>query len=248
MRSISIILAGLAALALSACGGGGGAPLAGYYMGTPVTLGGGTATGWVELNSAGTPVSIGVRLTSGALSSLPAADTEYTINFPPQAAGVAVDHASLNWNPSGHEPAGIYDVPHFDCHFYRISAAERAAITPGSPGFAVAPDANEIPSGYVMSPGSDVPMMGTHYGDPASPEFNGSAFTYTFIYGFFNGDMVFYEPMIAKSFLDSTNAFQAAVPQPASYPEAGRYPTGYALSRDLATGEIDIKLTGLTQH
>ena len=41
----------------------------------------------------------------------------------------------FDWNPAGHEPAGVYDLPHFDFHFYTVSRrsaeldpAERSAV------------------------------------------------------------------------------------------------------------------------
>ena len=43
----------------------------------------------------------------------------------------------LDWNPAGHEPAGVYTLPHFDYHFYKIGVAERDAIVPTDPAFAV---------------------------------------------------------------------------------------------------------------
>jgi hypothetical protein len=44
----------------------------------------------------------------------------------------------LNWNPHGHIPPGVYDLPHFDFHFYiepiekifAISLAEGAGSFP----------------------------------------------------------------------------------------------------------------------
>src|SRR4029450_4583623 len=36
----------------------------------------------------------------------------------------------LNWNPAGHIPPGIYDVPHFDVHFVMAPIAEIFAIEP----------------------------------------------------------------------------------------------------------------------
>jgi hypothetical protein len=37
----------------------------------------------------------------------------------------------VNWNPPGHVPPGVYDLPHFDVHFYVNDNSERLAIRPG---------------------------------------------------------------------------------------------------------------------
>eukprot|EP01083_Nonionella_stella_P210402 761745_1 len=38
------------------------------------------------------------------------------------------NHLLLNWNPEGHAPLGIYNVPHFDFHFYFINSTERESL------------------------------------------------------------------------------------------------------------------------
>lgn len=44
--------------------------------------------------------------------------------------------------------------------------------------------------------------MGVHYGDFTSDEFQ-TPWEKAFIYGFYDGQMVFWEPMIANSFLET---------------------------------------------
>ncbi len=45
----------------------------------------------------------------------------------------------FNWDPSGHEPHGIYTVPHFDFHWYRLNQSEIEAIDFGD-CFGISPD------------------------------------------------------------------------------------------------------------
>jgi hypothetical protein len=62
----------------------------------------------------------------------------------------------MDWEPHGHPPPGVYDVPHFDFHFYMITPEERAGID-GSTG-GQDPAAEFVPAHYVS--GVDVvPQM-----------------------------------------------------------------------------------------
>jgi hypothetical protein len=79
--------------------------------------------------------------------------------------------------------------------------------------------------------GAPVPKMGLHWLDLTSPELNGQQFTQTFIYGSYNGNVNFYEPMITKAFLDVTTSFQRNFPVPAKFKTAGYYPTKMRIER-----------------
>lgn len=41
---------------------------------------------------------------------------------------IPVKHFVANWNPQGHVPVGLFDVPHWDLHFYTVSSAKRRSI------------------------------------------------------------------------------------------------------------------------
>ena len=113
-------------------------------------------------------------------------------------------YVALGWNPGGHEPPGIYDQPHFDFHFYNAPLAQRELMDPSRPEFeaeaAKAPAPELVPDGYVATPGA-IAFMGAHWVHPKSPELNGEKFTKTFIYGTWNGGVIFAEPMITREFL-----------------------------------------------
>lgn len=104
------------------------------YVGASQSMGNGTIRSWVKINH-GNLVAIGVTFDENALKGLPAElpagqeNVEYTLALPPEAADTVFNHVGVNWNPHGHEPSKIYDVGHFDFHFYLISPAERARIT-----------------------------------------------------------------------------------------------------------------------
>ncbi len=212
-------------------------------------LGSGTVNTFVTTDASGTPQSIGFRLTRSALSNLPATDTEMPLALPAAAAGTAYKSLVLNWNVHGHPPPGIYDVPHFDFHFYMIDESTRMAISPSDPNALASPPPAAIPTNYVPLAPVVQPMMGVHWIDPASPEFHGTPFTTTFIYGFDDAKLIFSEAMITTAFLATNPSFTAPVAQPQTYPIAGvLYPTSYSVNYDASSDSYIVALTGLVKH
>jgi hypothetical protein len=226
-------------------------------LGPAQALGAGTAHAFVTTTD-GVPVALGVRVTETALATLPAHGNAHgshdtVLLFPAGVASAPFDHISFDWQPQGHVPDGVYTIPHFDVHFYMMSAAERDAITPTSPTFAteaaVTPDASVVPAGYVPTP-DILERMGIHWVDPSSPEFTPAGFSRTFIYGYWNGRMNFLEPMLTKDFIESVKAMPGQsvsfpIPQPAVYEKAGHYPTVYGVRYDADAQAYDIVLEGL---
>lgn len=151
----------------------------------------------------------------------------------------------MGWLPRGHPPPGVYDIPHFDFHFYMISAAQRRAIPPGPDP--VEPDPRYVPADYATD-GMAVPEEGVHWSDALAPEFNGEAFTRTFVYGFHGGDLIFVEPMVTKAFLETSPSVAEPIRQPDAYQRSGAYPTEYAVEHDAANRQYDIALRGFVQR
>jgi hypothetical protein len=206
---------------------------------------------------------LGISLTETALSGLPSTTTPpnpaaamVMLTLPPEAATTGFDHAEVQWNPQGHDPAPIYGVPHFDFHFYLVGTAEEQAIVPTDPQYAAKaanfPPSQFIPEGYVPPPGTPaanaVPQMGLHWTDRNSPEFNGQPFTKTFIYGSWNGRFIFVEPMVTKAYLETRPNDTKPVPQPARWAIPAYYPTSYTVKYDAGTKEYRIVLGGLTKR
>ena len=73
---------------------------------------------------------MGITLSEKALEKLPDNIEQYVLDIPDQAGSDFYTHALVDWNPEGHEPPGIYDLPHFDVHFYIIPNEDRLAIGP----------------------------------------------------------------------------------------------------------------------
>jgi hypothetical protein len=216
-----------------------------------VKFGNGNAKTFYTEDGNGKPLEIGIILNDRALQNLPHHMLQVELPFHQKAGVTTFTHATLEWNPGGHEPPGIYDIPHFDFHFYfGITPKERLAIGPDDHDeFANAP-AEMIywPPYYFHTPGG-VPEMGAHWIDLLSPEISGGqVFTKTFIYGSYDGRFIFYEPMITLDYLlaqpDETNEIR----QPEAFQEDGYYPTEYRISYTTNPRQYIISLTGLEFH
>jgi len=253
--------------------------------GERTALGEGEARTYLELDIHGDPIELGVVLTEAALEGLPAAGTghhgghemphTYLLELPRQE-GVPFQFLEMNWNPSGHEPEGVYaGVPHFDFHFYTVDRALRESIVPSDPRWAE--KANHVPApefipqfnAALAPPGATpadiaVPMMGVHWVDVTSPELQGimgkpeqyRPFTRTFIHGSWDGELIFWEPMITRAHIlskkDATDPMVRdefiPIPTPARYQAHGWYPSAYRIMWDEDARVYRIALTRLAEQ
>lgn len=228
------------------------APRPGYSLGETKRLGAGLVQSWIKMDENNKPTAIGLTFSESALLDLPVTDNnQLPLSLPAEASTTAFNHISIDWNPQGHEPAGVYDKPHFDIHFYLISPQDRQTISPNGDVAALSklPSADAVPQGYIMPPGPPhiVPGQGIHWSDSTSPEFRGQPFTQTFIYGFANAKLDFFEPMITKTYLETKPDFNSDLKLPGAYPKSGvSYPTKMSIKYDAANKEYMIALEGLT--
>jgi hypothetical protein len=235
---------------------------AGRVRGPSSALGNGTVASYAVVDRSGAPKAIGVVFAAGALDNLPAAPSDGHRCFDANNDG-RIDLASecsawhervlplpsevsrrsdipfkwvlLNWNPRGHIPPGIYDVPHFDIHFYiepieRVFAIQRGPCGPElvrCDQFARAK--LPLPRNYMHSDFKDVdavaPAMGNHLVDLSSHEFHGKPFDQTFIYGVYDGRVTFYETMLTLNFLKSQPAICVPIKPAPAVALTGYYPT-----------------------
>lgn len=171
-------------------------------------------------------------------------------------------HVLMNWNPHGHLPPGVYDRPHFDVHFYLDDNAERLAIRPGTCEVLVHCD--DYPLGknlpddkYLHEDFQDLdavePAMGNHLADLTSPEHHGAPFTHTLIYGVWDGEVTFYEPMVThewyRGLVDGSRE-DACFPikQPAAWQRSGWYPTEYGTRYRDTRDEVVTSLEGFVHR
>lgn len=225
------------------------------FTGAPIDVGNGTARVEVTSNGMNEPESVSVILSKDALQGLPAVHAdqmvwEFSLPMPEAGPQTGYDHVVLDWNPVGHIPEGVYNVPHFDVHFYLISGGEREAITfhgKGREMAMMAPDPQLVPAGYVIPPDAAVDRMGMHGLDPAGHEFQGQPFTHNFIYGYYKGELMFVEPMISLDFLESLPEMTSPVKQPQRYSYPAWYPATYRIGFDAGKGEYTIALQNLAR-
>lgn len=222
------------------------------FYGPTVQIGNGHARSWINISrSDKKPLAIGIEFSRSSLQNLPTnpldfAASTFVLKLHPKAMEITpFDHITINWEPEGHEPAGIYDVPHFDMHFYKISVAAQLAITPFP---TTAPAPGYLPASYVIE-GATVPQMGTHWLDPSSPELppTFTPFTHTFIYGSNNGQVIFLEPMITRAFLLGGSTVSKAIPQPIHFAPANTfYPKEYNIWKTAGNGRSYVALTNFS--
>lgn len=224
------------------------------FKGPEVSLGNGKVRSWISVNKeTGMPLEIGIEMTPGALTGLPdgASGVELPVYILPlhlKATQLTpFDHIGLNWNPHGHEPEHVFDVPHFDFHFYMISVEEQMAIPEWSPetdgAFNNYPPAGYIPADYGTPPGPATaePQMGKHWAPMNLGDY--LPFTKILIYGSYNGKVIFVEPMVTLDYLLSNPDFSVDYSQPEFFQKSSNYPTKYNIFHDAATGNTYITLS-----
>jgi hypothetical protein len=258
--------------------------------GPSTNVGNGTVRTYIELDGRnnGAPLEIGVAMSEGALDGLPAGMpmgggdgqpsmnmSMYLLDLPAQNP-TSYKFVQFDWNPQGHEPAGVYDLPHFDFHFYTVPLSVRNSIVPTDAAYATKaasfPDAafrapfyvDAATAGGVAPALATVPQMGLHWLDARSPELQKltghpeayKPFTTTFIYGSWDGQFIFDEPMITRAYILSKReaTTQAGrdevipVPVPQRYAPAGYYPRAYRITYDAQAKEYRIALTQLVKQ
>jgi Hypothetical protein TTHB210 len=225
------------------------------YAGKAVRIGHGTAHTVVRADAKGNPTSISVAFSPGMLDGLPKAakgadpNFPYLLPMPTKGPKTVFDHVVVNWESAGHPPPHVYDVPHFDFHFYLVSHAAQMKVAfknekdSGDPS--QQPPADLVPAGYIVPPGTAHSQMGVHAVNPSAPEFHNQPFTATFIYGYYDKQQTFVEPMASLTFLKSKPSFSAPVTRPGSYSKPGTYPSAYSVKYDAIHKVYEVGLTDL---
>lgn len=242
-------------------------------------FGNGTVTTYAEFTGEQTPSAMGVAFSAGALAGLPTAPSDQHHCFDrdsdgatdpmtecfatheaviplPDALAVREDvpfkWVLFNWNPAGHIPHGVYDVPHFDIHFYIAPIADVFAIQDGpcGPEF-VRCDQFELgrkmpPVNYLHPDFQNVdavaPAMGNHLVDLTGPEFNGEQWKRNFIYGVYDGEITFYEEMVTRAHILSRPNECHPIKAAPAVARSGFYPTRTCIRHDDATGEYLVSM------
>ena len=208
------------------------------FYGPTVQFGEGHVRSWANISHDDKPLAIGIEFTEGVLhqqhEQQGGGDNhghEVLLNLHHKAKVLMpFDHLTMGFMAAGHPPPGIYSVPHFDFHFYKMPLAERLAILPypqAMTAFNNNPSAGYLPPAYVKAPAGEA-RMGAHWMDVLSPEFNGQPFTHTFVYGSYDGKVNFLEPMATQAFLMGGTTVHKSIRQPQLFdPINTYYPTRY---------------------
>lgn len=252
-------------------------------LGQSWKFGKGLVTTFAEVDEDRVPSVIGVIFSQGALEGMPteASDQhhcfdrdsngsvdpmtecfmshEAVIPLPDLVAtraDVPFKWVLFNWNPMGHIPPKIYDVPHFDVHFYIEPIANVFAIQDGPCGPEyVRCDQFErakkpLPPNYMHPDFTDVeavaPAMGNHLIDLTGPEFNGGKWERNWIFGIYDGKVTFYEEMVTLEYLRSKPNTCNAIKSPPAVGLSGFYPSESCVRYDAATGELLVSMETFT--
>jgi hypothetical protein len=181
----------------------------------------------------GSPQMIGVTISERAMQTLPTkprhdANTCFDLNgndeidpiaecagghervlWFPRIHGLPFQWMMFNWQPTGHGPPHVFDVPHIDLHYFIQDYEARNLIRTGPCGLLVnckdfarsqlpVPDPFR-PDGF-GAPGA-AGRMGNHIADTQAPPFTPGPLTQAFAYGTYDAHISFWEPVIAESWL-----------------------------------------------
>lgn len=278
-RNTIVLCAGLAILGCSDIRQA-GAPT-GRLLGANSSVGKGTVSSYAEFDKNGAPKAIGIVFSAGALEELPSEHSdghhcfdqnndgkfdldkecigshEWVIPLPSQVARhseIPFKWVGLNWAPHGHIPPGVYDLPHFDVHFYIEPIEKIFAIKSGPCGpefvrcdqFKLA--TRPLPANYMhpdfKSVDAVAPAMGNHLIDLTSPEFNKKTFTQTWIYGVYDSHITFYEEMLTRDYLLSQPSTCFPIKLPPAVGTKGYYPTKSCIRYIAQSNEYTISMEG----
>ncbi|RUP63575.1 hypothetical protein SSPNP10_34335 [Streptomyces sp. NP10] len=170
--------------------------------------------------------------------------------------------ALLNYNPHGHGPPHVYDTPHLDVHFYLQSKAQRDAIRPGPCDVLInctdyAKATAPIPPAYMPADYQDQGLaevaMGNHLIDPTAPEWHHKGFTHAFIYGAYDGELTFLEPMVSIDWLntlarDRNHGGCTPIKQPSRWQHPGLHPEKYCIRYHPKRDAFTISLEQFTRN
>jgi hypothetical protein len=289
LRKFTIVANVLAVFSLSIFGSLIGGIFAAHgetVFGEAQILGADKISTYATLGADGRPTAFGLVFTRKALDGLPQkknmtsrcfdadnngkindsseceGDYELRLAMPAALAGRAdfpFKWVGFNWNPEGHVPPGVYDLPHFDMHFYMVPQGLIDGIRVGGCALFINCKDREkalipVDKKYIhpdhISVGATVSMMGDHLLNSKSPELarkreDKKKFTHTWIFGSYEGRITFYETMMTREFLLSRARACFDIKQPRAWQRSGIYPTRYCIRHDPASDAIRVSLEDL---
>jgi hypothetical protein len=265
-RAVALFAAAALAVSLTACSSVAQASKAGTFYGSELGLGKGKVKTYVVTGDDGKPTELGFAFDAATFQGLPEPPhaeagpplPSQPLYFPDEAKAVAVDHATFDFVPGGHPPPGVFDLPHFDVHFFYLTQEEVEEINPQNPDFAARgmklPDEKFLPEDFGAIPNTPpeeavVPGMGQHLADMTVPAVPGEyKFTEVILNGTWDGKYAFVEPMVTLDYLLSKPNVTNDLKLPQEYQKTGLYPTKYSITYDAASDRYKISLNGLAER
>jgi len=160
------------------------------------------------------------------------------------------DNLTMFWEPHGHPPQAFL-TPHFDFHFNTASIADLQAMD-----CADSTKPGTMPAGYDL-PDVTIPQMGTLIGlcvpgmgmhAMASSELNRpDPIQKTMVVGYYHGQSIFVEPMIARTSLMERRSFDLQVPDAPGRPAGVRHPTRFRADYDSTAQAYRFVFSGFTK-
>jgi len=201
-------------------------------------------------DESGDVTTVGVQITTASLDAL----QEHAMAvaaFPEDAVTQTyVNHAQVMFEPHGHDPTGVGEVPHIDVHYHGISIEEREAIDCSEEPV---PDEESLPYGYVVEGsgqtpwfGTCVPGMGVHAANKDAPGQNPDnkhQLTAVLEYGYHDGELSFIMPMLHHAVIKEREAVELEVTRPDVLGRVTRWPTRFFATHDEEVGVIRFELT-----
>jgi hypothetical protein len=119
----------------------------------------------------------------------------------------------IGHNKIGHPPFGVWDVPHFDVHFYALTEEQVLAVTCADQPKV---DDDKVPAGFVV--GECVDQMGVHAHEPRADSNDPQPLkdkNADVIIGYDKGELTFIEPMLLAEPVFAGETLEANVGRPA---------------------------------
>jgi hypothetical protein len=181
----------------------------------------------------GSPQMVGVTISERAMQTLPTkprhdANTCFDFNgddtidsiaecaggtervlWLPRIKGLPFQWMLVNWQSFGHGPPHVFDLPHFDLHYFIQDYEARNLIRTGPCGLVMnckdlARSQLPVPERF-HPPGFDGPgasgRMGNHIANTRAPPYTGEPLTQAFAYGTYGGHISFWEPVLSTAWL-----------------------------------------------
>ena len=231
-------------------------------QGSSGTMFGATVTTWARLASDGTVLSAGATLPmaliehapampegTAPMAGPPAGYVPFAVDFPEAVkATTFLDHVDVGWVAGGHPP--VYMVPHFDLHFFTLSAKAVQAIdckdlsqaSPAqiAPHYVPAVPPNAKPDQVC------VPFMGFH-SLPMTDLAPGMKFKKTMLAVYYAGQLNAIEPMITRDTLMEKQSFSLPLPALAMVGKATRFPTHFEAVFDPASDAYQLTFSAFVK-